>query len=104
MPSNGGSPSTATDFPARPRTANHTRSPADLGGQQRTDRPAHHVRTGVATFEVDPPDARERRRRFHAVIDNRLTFVSAGIDAHSPATRTACRGSRDPGTGTPSSG
>ena len=41
---------------------------------------AHHVQTGVATFEVDPPDAREWRRRFHAVIDNRLPFVSAEID------------------------
>jgi L-amino acid N-acyltransferase YncA len=41
---------------------------------------AHHVRTGVATFEVDPPDSREWRRRFYAVIDNRLPFVSAEID------------------------
>jgi L-amino acid N-acyltransferase YncA len=41
---------------------------------------AHHVRTGVATFEVDPPDAREWRRRFHAVIDDRLPFLSAEID------------------------
>jgi len=41
---------------------------------------AHHVWTGVATFEVDPPDAREWARRFYAVIDSGLPFVSAEID------------------------
>ena len=41
---------------------------------------AHHVRTGVATFEVDPPDAQEWRRRFGAVIDAGLPFISAEMD------------------------
>jgi L-amino acid N-acyltransferase YncA len=41
---------------------------------------AHHVRTGVATFEVDPPDAREWRRRFSAVTDAGLPFISAAMD------------------------
>jgi phosphinothricin acetyltransferase len=41
---------------------------------------AHHVRTGVATFEVDAPDAQEWRRRFEAVIDAGLPFISAEID------------------------
>jgi L-amino acid N-acyltransferase YncA len=41
---------------------------------------AHHVRTGVATFEVDPPDAQEWRRRFGAVTDAGLPFLSAEMD------------------------
>ena len=41
---------------------------------------AHHVRTGVATFEVDPPDAREWEKRFGAVIDSGLPFISAEMD------------------------
>ena len=40
---------------------------------------AHHVRTGVATFEVDPPDSREWRRRFDAVIDSGLPFLAAEV-------------------------
>ena len=38
---------------------------------------AHHVRTGVATFDVEPPDAREWRRRFDAVTDRGLPFLAA---------------------------
>ena len=41
---------------------------------------AHHVRTGVATFEVDPPDASEWEKRFGAVIDSGLPFISAEMD------------------------
>jgi L-amino acid N-acyltransferase YncA len=41
---------------------------------------AHYVRTGVATFEIDPPDAREWGRRFDAVIDSGLPFISAEMD------------------------
>jgi L-amino acid N-acyltransferase YncA len=37
---------------------------------------AHQVRTGVATFEMEPPDAQEWRRRFDAVTDR--GFVDAG--------------------------
>ena len=38
---------------------------------------AHHVRTGVATFEFDPPDAQEWAGRFGAVIDSGLPFITA---------------------------
>jgi L-amino acid N-acyltransferase YncA len=41
---------------------------------------AHHVLTGVATFEVDPPDAREWGKRLGAVIDSGLPFISAEND------------------------
>lgn len=40
---------------------------------------AHHVRSGVATFEIDPPDAQEWRRRFGAVTDAGLPFLTAEI-------------------------
>jgi phosphinothricin acetyltransferase len=38
---------------------------------------AHHVRTGVASFELEPPDAQEWRRRFDAVVDSGLPFLVA---------------------------
>jgi L-amino acid N-acyltransferase YncA len=38
---------------------------------------AHHVRTGVATFEIEPPDARKWRRQFDAVLDSGLPFLTA---------------------------
>ncbi len=41
---------------------------------------AHHVRAGVATFEVDPPDVDEWSRRFASVIDSGLPFISAEMD------------------------
>lgn len=41
---------------------------------------AHHVLTGVATFETTPPDDSELARRFHAVRDAGLPFLSADID------------------------
>lgn len=41
---------------------------------------AHHVRTGVATFELDAPDAAELRRRFDAVTAVGLPFLSAMLD------------------------
>lgn len=56
----------------RPTTADDLDAIADIY--------AHHVRTGVATFEVDPPDAREWRRRFGAVTDAGLPFISAAMD------------------------
>jgi phosphinothricin acetyltransferase len=53
----------------RPTTADDLDAIADIY--------AHHVRTGVATFEVDPPDTQEWRRRFGAVTDAGLPFISA---------------------------
>ncbi len=41
---------------------------------------AHHVRSGVATFETTPPDQQEWARRFHAVADAGLPFVTAEIE------------------------
>jgi L-amino acid N-acyltransferase YncA len=40
---------------------------------------AHHVLTGVATFEVDPPDGPEWGRRFATVVDSGLPFLAAEI-------------------------
>jgi phosphinothricin acetyltransferase len=36
---------------------------------------AHYVRTSVATFELEPPDAQEWRRRHAAITDAGLPFV-----------------------------
>ncbi len=41
---------------------------------------AHHVRSGVATFETTPPDEQEWTRRFRAVADAGLPFVTAEVD------------------------
>jgi L-amino acid N-acyltransferase YncA len=40
---------------------------------------AHHVLTGVATFEVTPPDPDEWRR-FDAATERELPFVTAALD------------------------
>jgi phosphinothricin acetyltransferase len=36
---------------------------------------AHYVRTSVATFELEPPDHAEWRRRFDAIVGSGLPFV-----------------------------
>lgn len=41
---------------------------------------AHHVHTGVATFELTPPDETEWAGRFQGVIANRLPFLTAMLD------------------------
>lgn len=41
---------------------------------------AHHVRTGVATFEMTPPDRQEWTRRFRMIADAGLPFVTAEVD------------------------
>jgi phosphinothricin acetyltransferase len=41
---------------------------------------AHHVLTGVATFELSAPDAAEWQRRLAAVVDAGLPFLSATLD------------------------
>jgi phosphinothricin acetyltransferase len=40
---------------------------------------AHHVLTGVATFEVTPPDRHEWRRRFDTAAERELPFVTATL-------------------------
>ncbi|MCZ8381072.1 GNAT family N-acetyltransferase [Mycobacterium sp. CPCC 205372] len=40
---------------------------------------AHHVRTGVATFELKPPDSAEWRRRLEAVRSAGLPFLVATV-------------------------
>lgn len=41
---------------------------------------AHHVRTGLASFELEPPDLAEIERRFLAVRDHGLPFLVAEFD------------------------
>jgi phosphinothricin acetyltransferase len=41
---------------------------------------AHHVRTGLASFEEEPPDLEEMRRRFDAVTGGGLPYVVAELD------------------------
>jgi L-amino acid N-acyltransferase YncA len=41
---------------------------------------AHHVRTGVATFELTPPDRSEWVRRLRAVTADGLPFLTATLD------------------------
>lgn len=41
---------------------------------------AHHVRTSVATFELEPPGFAEWQRRFQAVVDRGLPFLAATLD------------------------
>jgi phosphinothricin acetyltransferase len=41
---------------------------------------AHHVRTGVATFELTAPDRAELSRRLQTVIDAGLPFLTATLD------------------------
>jgi phosphinothricin acetyltransferase len=41
---------------------------------------AHHVRTSVATFELEPPDPQEWARRFGVVVDGGLPFITAEVD------------------------
>jgi L-amino acid N-acyltransferase YncA len=41
---------------------------------------AHHVRTGVATFELTAPDPSEWQRRLHAVTGDGLPFLTATRD------------------------
>lgn len=42
---------------------------------------AHYVQTSVATFELDPPDEQEWRRRFDAVVAAGLPFLVVERDA-----------------------
>jgi L-amino acid N-acyltransferase YncA len=53
-------------------------SPDDLGPI--SDIYAHHVRTGVATFELTAPDPGEWLRRFEAVTSPGLPFLTASLD------------------------
>jgi|ERR1700733_7501512 len=41
---------------------------------------AHHVRTGLGTFEEEPPSAAEMRRRFDALVTKNFPFLVAEID------------------------
>lgn len=51
---------------------------ADLPGIQKIY--AHHVLRGQATFEEEPPDANEMRRRFRAVKEKGLPWLAAEVD------------------------
>jgi L-amino acid N-acyltransferase YncA len=52
-------------------------SPDDLGVI--SDIYAHHVRTGVATFELSAPDLPEMLRRFEAITSAGLPFLTATL-------------------------
>lgn len=41
---------------------------------------AHHVRTGTASFETEPPDEAEMRSRFDAIRDKGLPWLVAEIE------------------------
>jgi L-amino acid N-acyltransferase YncA len=41
---------------------------------------AHHVRSGVATFELAPPDRAEWDRRLHTVVAGGLPFLTATVN------------------------
>lgn len=41
---------------------------------------AHHVLTGVATFELTPPDSDEWRQRFDTIAEREFPFVAATLD------------------------
>ena len=42
---------------------------------------AHHVRTGTATFEIEPPDAAEMQRRWREITARSLPYLVAIADA-----------------------
>src|SRR5262245_5223037 len=95
MPCTAGSPTTASAYPARRHIASHIRLPVDHAEYVvrlsditiRRTVPAdladigkiyaHHVRTGVATFELTAPDEAEWQRRLQSVTDGGLGFLSA---------------------------
>jgi phosphinothricin acetyltransferase len=41
---------------------------------------AHHVLTGLASFEIEPPDVDEMRRRRHALVERGFPYLVAEID------------------------
>ncbi len=41
---------------------------------------AHHVRTGAATFEIEPPDAAEMERRWREIVARGLPYFVAETD------------------------
>ena len=53
-------------------------TPADLAAAQAIY--AHHVRTGTASFELEPPDLAEMARRRAALVDKGLPWLVAESD------------------------
>jgi L-amino acid N-acyltransferase YncA len=53
-------------------------TPADIPAITRIY--AHAVKTGTASFELDPPDEAEMTRRMKAVIDDKFPYLVAEID------------------------
>jgi L-amino acid N-acyltransferase YncA len=41
---------------------------------------AHHVRTGLASFEIEPPDEAEMRARFAAIREKGFPYLACDID------------------------
>lgn len=42
----------------------------------------HAVRFGTATFELDPPDAAEMRRRYDGLREGGFPYLAAAVDGH----------------------
>jgi L-amino acid N-acyltransferase YncA len=61
-----------TDVTIRPTTPDDLETVAEIY--------AHHVQTGVATFELTPPDGAEWLRRFHAITEAGLPFLTAVLE------------------------
>jgi L-amino acid N-acyltransferase YncA len=53
-------------------------TPADIPAITRIY--AHAVKTGTASFELDPPDEAEMTRRMKAVIDGKFPYLVAEVD------------------------
>ena len=61
-----------------PELAIRPTSPNDLAAIREIY--AHYVRTGVATFELTPPDESEWLQRLHDVTERGLPFLTATLD------------------------
>jgi phosphinothricin acetyltransferase len=56
------------------------RPAAEGDAQALADIYGHHVRTGAATFEIDPPDAAEMRRRRAVIVAVGMPYLIAELD------------------------
>ena len=61
-----------------PSLAIRSATPADIPAITRIY--AHSVRTGTASFELEPPDEAEMTRRMQALLDGGYPYVAAEID------------------------
>jgi phosphinothricin acetyltransferase len=68
-------------LPSRPTDGAFAVRPAGIADMARIQAIyAHHVRTSLATFEVDPPDVAEMARRHADVVGRGLPYLVAELD------------------------